>query len=242
MQAKALGEYGNATLKSEGHTETEGLLDRIRLATLEADMGLGGLVTRRTAISLLGGSALAAAFAGRAEAASNSHTLWMLDPEWGSSLTTPSGSDTKSRCRGRACHLAAPHRFFLSRTDAISGRLHPCCLAQPVAVTVCIDLNLLLPYYSARLGGVDTRCAQLPDSLRAALTGRSACGLPDDDQEPEIAAPSALPTFPGSTAGARSAASTLPATGSATTLALGAVVAVAAGAVVLATTERSDDA
>ncbi len=229
-------------------------------------MGLGGLVSRRTAISLFGGGVLAAAIVGKADAAPDSHTLWMLDPDWGSSLTTDSGSDTKLRCRSRACHLAAPHRFFLSRSDAISGRLHPCCLAQPVAVKVCIDLNLLLPYYTARLGGVDTRCAQLPAPLRSALTDRSACEVPVPDSAPTtttapdeaaVLPPAAtLPpasTVPSTGTGAlpatgaspatdtRALASSLPSTGtSAATLALGAVAAVAAGAALLAATDHSD--
>ncbi len=201
-------------------------------------MGPGGLVSRRTAISLLGGGMFAAAFAGRVDAASDSHTLWMLDPEWGTSLTTATGSTTKSRCRGRACHLGAPHRFFLSRSDAISGRLHPCCLAQPVAVTVCIDLNLLLPYYSARLGGVDTRCPQLPDALRNALTGRSACTLPSVAQDPAIITPD-VPVLPSPDEVASTA--TLPSTGTnAATIALGAAAAIVVGAGVLAAAARPD--
>jgi len=56
-------------------------------------------------------------------------------------------------CSANACHNTAPIRDFLTRSDAIASRLHPCCLAQPIAVQSSIDL----------------RCKQLPKELHAAL-------------------------------------------------------------------------
>jgi hypothetical protein len=94
-------------------------------------------------------------------------TMWMLDPDWGHELGE--GSARRTRCRGRACHSAAPHRFFLTRSEAESGRLHPCCLAQPVEVQVPTTLDRIEPWYRARLGGIDARCPELPDDVRTAL-------------------------------------------------------------------------
>ncbi len=131
--------------------------------------GIGGIGAGATTFLL--------ATPGAAAASATTVTLWQLDPDWGTPRTTDSGSDTKTRCRGRACHLAAPHRYFLTSADAVAGRLHPCCLAQPTPVEVCIDLNALMPYYRARLGGVDDRCPELPEPLRQALAA-GACAVP----------------------------------------------------------------
>lgn len=131
-------------------------------------------LNRRRFLVVVGGSVAGAGIGARASAAPT-QTLWVLDPDWGYPLTTATGSDTKMRCHGRACHLAAPHRFFLTEADALAGRLHACCLAQPVPVSVCIDLNALMPYYRARLGGVDARCPELPSTLRDALYASSSC-------------------------------------------------------------------
>ncbi|HEY4332753.1 MAG TPA: LPXTG cell wall anchor domain-containing protein, partial [Ilumatobacteraceae bacterium] len=138
-------------------------------------------------------------------------TMWRLDPDWGAPLTTDSGSSTKSRCRGGACHAAAPHRFFLTRADALAGRLHRCCLAQPVAIQVCIDLNALMPFYAARLGGVDGRCPSLPPDLRDALYG-SSCTRPVLPQTEPLPTSAVVPTTVPATVPA-----TTPATAPATT-------------------------
>lgn len=134
-------------------------------------------LNRRRFLAAAVGGSIAAAIGRPVAAATATHSMWRLDPAWGYPLTTESGSDTKTRCRSRACHNAAPHRFFLSEADAIAGRLHPCCLAQPVRVEVCADLNELMPYYGARLGGVDARCPTLPAHLRTALQDAGGCAF-----------------------------------------------------------------
>jgi hypothetical protein len=159
------------------------------------------LFTRRRFIVAVGTCAVGvgAGTAARAAGAPSTVTLWQLNPDWGEPLTTATGSDTKTRCRGRACHLAAPHRFFLTEADAIASRLHPCCLAQPVPVRVCIDLNELMPYYRARLGGVDARCPELPPQLRDALYAAGACvvtGGPGSGADPDEPATPDQPTTP----------------------------------------------
>lgn len=159
------------------------------------------LFTRRRFIVAVGTCAVGASAATSAHAAGrpSTVTLWQLDPDWGEPRTTATGSDTKTRCRGRACHLAAPHRFFLTEADAIAGRLHPCCLAQPTPVTVCIDLNELMPYYRARLGGVDGRCPELPEHLRVALYASNRCvptANPDEPPGPDGPQPPPAPEEP----------------------------------------------
>lgn len=128
-------------------------------------------LTRRALLRVGAGSAAAAAMwtrGGPIAAAQTQTVLWMLDADWGYPLSTPSG--VRTRCRGRACHNAAPNRFFLTREEALAGRLHPCCLAQPVEVCAAITTEQLLPYYRARRGGIDRRCPELPEEIRVALT------------------------------------------------------------------------
>lgn len=214
--------------------------------------------TRRHFIAAAATCALGTAGSSPARAADRPSTVtqWQLNPSWGHPLSTATGSDTKTRCRGRACHLAAPHRYFLTEADAVAGRLHPCCLAQPVPVTVCIDLNELMPYYRARLGGVDARCPELPDHLRSALTTVARCPVVSDDpsedasppgesqppDEADRAGPTAA-TTPASATGAElagSIAAPLPTTGSeATGPLLAASAMVAAGCLLAGATDRS---
>lgn len=157
-----------------------------------------GLFTRRHFLAALGAAAIGVGSNASAAVASrpSSVTLWRLNPDWGEPLTTATGSDTKSRCRGRACHAAAAHRFFLTAADAVAGRLHPCCLAQPTPVEVCIDLNELVPYYRARLGGVDARCPELPSHLREALYVADRCSMPGGPDRPVDPGPPSDPTSP----------------------------------------------
>jgi hypothetical protein len=138
-------------------------------------------LTRRQAIiagaaGISGALGIAATGAG-AQGGNTTVTLWRLNPNWGYDLTTPSGSSTKSRCKSNACHNAAPYRFFLTEAEAIAGRLHKCCLAQPEKVEMCLSLDALMPYYKARHGGVDARCPSLPDDVKAALVP-GACPAP----------------------------------------------------------------
>ena len=177
---------------------------------LEPAVGAFGRAGGVLAGGVVGAAGLSA---GKASAAASQHTLWRLNPDWGTPLTTPSGSATKTRCSGRACHLAAPHRFFLSQADALAGRLHSCCLAQPVPVTLCIDLNELMPFYRARLGGIDARsldyalnanfyrarlggidarCPDLPSGLSMALSGAGVCVTPPAEED----TPAVTPTSP----------------------------------------------
>jgi len=150
--------------------------------------------SRRNFMAAAGGSVVAAfANASSAAADGSNHTFWMLNPSWGTPLTTAMGSDTKSECHGAACHNAAPHRFFLTRADAIAGRLQIGCLAQPEAVTVCVDLNVVMPYYNARLGGVDGRCPVLPASLRTALHDATACSVVAPAPPPATPPPAVVP-------------------------------------------------
>lgn len=193
-------------------------------------------------------------------------TLWRLNPDWGFPLTTATGSSTKSRCRGSACHTAAPHRFFLTEADAIAGRLHACCLAQPEPITVCINLNELMPYYTARLGGVDGRCPTLPAALGQALYAADACtfSTPTSTAPATTAPATTAPATGGSTPGADTTTTTvvapvdpptttgvdsdrasqlegeLPATGSSTGPILAAAVAVTVAGAALAATRPKD--
>jgi hypothetical protein len=53
---------------------------------------------------------------------------------------------------------------------------------------MCIDLNALMPFYAARLGGVDARCPELPGALRTALYAGSACVVSPSTTAPAVAA------------------------------------------------------
>lgn len=212
-----------------------------------------GRLNRRRFLAAAAGVPVAIATGRSVSAASTTHSLWMLDPDWGYPLATASGSDVKSRCRARACHRAAPNRFFLSRADALAGRLHPCCLAQPVNVEVCIDMNALMPFHRARLGGVDRRCPELPDDLRNALASAAACVAPPTTttspsptppgqsiaagsgprEVPTALASPTSATDPGPPAGA-----TLPSTGTSIASALAAATVATVGGAALVTGAR----
>ena len=153
-------------------------------------MAIQDVFTRRNFIAAAGGT-LVVGMASPADAATATHVLWMLDSDWGTPLVTTTGA-TKSRCRAAACHNAAPHRLFFTAADAIAGRLHTGCLAQPAAVNLCVDLNMLMPFYGARKGGIDGRCPDLPPALRSALYQATACAAP----APPVQAPSPPPVLP----------------------------------------------
>ena len=117
--------------------------------------------------------------------------------------------------------------------------LHSCCLAQPVPVTLCIDLNELMPFYRARLGGIDARCPDLPSGLSMALSGAGVCVTPPAEEDTPAVTPTSPAVSPTSPTAALEATTsndvgdtsdtspTLPRTGSSTT----ATVAIAAALV-----------
>lgn len=113
-------------------------------------------------------------------------TLWRLSSDWGYPLTTDTGSDTKSRCRGNACHNAAPHRFFLTEAEALAGRLHLCCLAQPVPVAVCLELDSFLAARRQWRGVslVDVRWAGIDPALVEAFSGAACSAVVTDPTGP----------------------------------------------------------
>jgi len=155
------------------------------------------MFSRRRFMAAAGGSIAAAVAGSSTKADTAPHTLWILNPAWGSPLTTVTGSDTKSQCHAAACHSAAPHRLFLTQADALAGRLHPGCLAQPEAVPAVMNLNALMPYYRARKGGIDGRCPELPSAIRAgvyaAITRTPAPALDPPAGAPPASDPGAPP-------------------------------------------------
>ena len=249
-------EYSSSGSQSTGWEaqQNEGLLDGTNPA--EGDCAMTKSISRRRLLAVLSGGVVGAAglSAGKASAAASQHTLWRLNPDWGTPLTTPSGSATKTRCSGRACHLAAPHRFFLSQADALAGRLHSCCLAQPVPVTLCIDLNELMPFYRARLGGIDARCPDLPSGLSMALSGAGVCVTPPAEEDTPAVTPTSPAVSPTSPTAALEATTsndvgdtsdtspTLPRTGSSTTATVAIAAAlVGAGVVASAAANRATE-
>lgn len=90
--------------------------------------------------------------------------LWRLDADWGYPIMASNGS-TRTRCKGNACHSAAPNRFFLTRAAAEAGRLHKCCLAQPIQVSVPVDESVVRTHLDPSLEGIDLRTAHLPDDV-----------------------------------------------------------------------------
>lgn len=165
-------------------------------------------VPRRRFLLAGTGGAVGAALLGVRPAAAQSSptvTLYRLNPSWGTPILDSSGR-SRTKCSGKACHKAAPHRYFLTLADALAGRLHPCCLAQPEPVQVSVDLNALMPYYRARHGGVDMRCPELPAVLRDAIVAGRTESRPTPPAEPAPAptpvlgqdAPAAALAFTGS--------------------------------------------
>lgn len=64
-------------------------------------------------------------------------TLWRLSADWG----YPAGPKGRTRCKGRACHLHAANKIYATQAEALAGRLHICCVAQPVAFEVPIEVH-----------------------------------------------------------------------------------------------------
>jgi hypothetical protein len=160
-------------------------------------MTLTTTLTRRKLLgTLTGGLVGVVALGSTSASAASTVTMWKLNPNWGTPLTAPSGR-VRTRCKGNACHAAAPHRFFLTQADAIAGRLHINCMAQPYPVQVAVDLNALMPFYTARLGGVDVRGAQLPtvlgNALQRAVDGPTAITTPDETAPDTTPVPDADP-------------------------------------------------
>lgn len=64
-------------------------------------------------------------------------TLWRLSADWG----YPAGPKGKTRCKGQACHSHAANKIYETEAAALAGRLHVCCVAQPVSFEIPADVH-----------------------------------------------------------------------------------------------------
>lgn len=120
--------------------------------------------------AVAGGAALALATIGpirSAGAADSDTTVWRLDAEWG----YPVGPNGKLRCVCNACHRHAANKIFASEADAGAGRIHICCLCQPVSFTV--PGVVAAGFFDAGVVSVDRRWA----SVAAILSSTDAVGV-----------------------------------------------------------------
>lgn len=96
---------------------------------------------RRFLVIGLGVGSVAAGFAAPAGAAAagagRTVTLWRLSADWG----YPVGPKGRTRCKGRACHLHAANKIYETEAAALAGRLHICCMAQPVSTEVPVAVH-----------------------------------------------------------------------------------------------------
>jgi len=144
-------------------------------------MVVGAVISRRRFVLVgLGIGSTAGAFAVPAGAVATpsptTATLWRLSADWG----YPAGPKGRTRCRGRACHLHAANKIYATETDALAGRLHICCVAQPVSFEVPIEvhneLSNLPPSPGPALG--DRRHDEVAQALeRAALAAHESSRL-----------------------------------------------------------------
>jgi hypothetical protein len=70
--------------------------------------------------------------AGAATVPAGGITVWRLNADWG----YPVGPKNKTRCACNACVRRAENGYFRSKTAAIAGRIHPCCVCQPYKTTI----------------------------------------------------------------------------------------------------------
>lgn len=141
-------------------------------------MVVGAVISRRRFVLFgLGVGSTVGAFAVPAGAAATpsptTATLWRLSADWG----YPAGPKGRTRCKGRACHLHAANKIYATEADALAGRLHICCMAQPVAFEVPIEvhheLTSLPPSPGPALG--DRRHDEVVQALeRAALAAHES--------------------------------------------------------------------
>ena len=90
-------------------------------------------VNRRAFLTVTASSTLGLAVAGSAPAAAaDGLTVYRLNADWG----YPVGPKGKTRCGCRSCHRRAASGYFRTEAAAIAGRVHPCCVCQPYAVTL----------------------------------------------------------------------------------------------------------
>ncbi len=86
---------------------------------------------RRFLLLGAGGAAAAIAGGGSAGAADPEFaTVWRLSADWG----YPVPPKSRTRCLCSACRAHAANKIYLSRDEAIAGRIHPCCVCQPYSI------------------------------------------------------------------------------------------------------------
>jgi len=157
-------------------------------------------------------------------------TLWKLSADWG----YPAGPKGRTRCKGRACHLHAANKIYRSQPDAIAGRLHPCCVAQPIAFEVPAATYVALTQLATSPGAAltDLRYSGVAEILASASSTTLDADTPTDGPS---APPGAGSRTPGDTSPAELAATGTPAVA----LALGGAALVAVGATGLVVARRN---
>jgi len=85
---------------------------------------------RFLALGAAGGAAAVLGTAQSVAAAPITIQVWRLNANWGYAVP-PKGW---TRCHCSACHNHAANKVYLTRDAAIDGRIHLCCVCQPVAI------------------------------------------------------------------------------------------------------------
>jgi LPXTG-motif cell wall-anchored protein len=107
--------------------------------------------------------------AGAAEAET---TVWRLDANWG----YPIGPKAKTRCVCNACHKHAANKIFATEAAAAAGRIHICCLCQPVPFTIPAAVGT--EFFDDGTVSVDRRWAAVTALLVAADVGATDASPP----------------------------------------------------------------
>jgi hypothetical protein len=111
-------------------------------------------------------------------------SVWRLNAQWG----FPVPPDGKTRCVCNACHLHAANKVFLSEAAAISGRIHLCCVCQPMSLQLLTDdVNGLFPGPTTV---IDLRQGDNAAQFAAAIA-RAQAPAPTDTTTPAPVAPAA---------------------------------------------------
>ncbi|CAN0504260.1 unnamed protein product, partial [Phaeothamnion confervicola] len=120
-------------------------------------------------------------------------TVWRLSADWG----YPVPPKSRTRCLCSACRAHAANKIYLSRDEAIAGRIHPCCVCQPYSIQLLTtDVAVLAALTTA--GSADLRRGPVRTAFEGAVA--RAQEPPPPPPPPPIEAEAPTTTAPTTTA------------------------------------------
>ena len=165
--------------------------------------------------------------AGAATSSAAGITVWRLNADWG----YPVGPKGKTRCACNACVRRAANGYFQTKSAAIEGRIHPCCVCQPYKTTLA-DVSRADLFNGASSADLrDARVAAVIANVDAPAADPIAVplgidGLPSGGTGGRTADSSPVPKTAAVSGFARTGSTlTLPAVGAAMVAAGGALIA-----------------